>query len=104
MKSMAFFWLILLILMLGITACVYTGNSGVAANRGEGGMDAEISAQAAIGWMGAAMEGPLFEDDGGKSLRLAVLEPATQNLGPLIYGCPYTSRVCLTPTLKNIQV
>ncbi|MDR0684122.1 MAG: tetratricopeptide repeat protein [Spirochaetaceae bacterium] len=37
--------------------------------------DTEISAMAALGRMDEALSGPLFEGDGGKDIRLAVLEP-----------------------------
>ncbi|MDR1174126.1 MAG: CsgG/HfaB family protein [Treponema sp.] len=37
--------------------------------------DAEISAMAALGRMDEALSGPLFEGDGGRDIRLAVLEP-----------------------------
>jgi hypothetical protein len=44
--------------------------------------DAEISSMAALGRMDEALAGPLFEGDGGKDLRLAVLAPELRGGGP----------------------
>jgi hypothetical protein len=44
------------------------------------GQDAGISSRAAIGRMDAAIAGPLFEGNGGKGIRLAVLAPEGQGL------------------------
>jgi hypothetical protein len=62
-----------------VFGCVSSGGgmaNGMANGRAGGSLaDAEISAMAALGRMDEALSGPFFEGDGGKDIRLAVLEP-----------------------------
>jgi hypothetical protein len=67
MKKVALYRFTLAVLCLGTAACVSLGGDG------EG-----ISARGAVGRLETAVSGPLYEGDGGKDIRLAVLAPEAQ--------------------------
>ncbi|GHV49664.1 hypothetical protein AGMMS49579_02340 [Spirochaetia bacterium] len=70
--------LTLMVLMaLGIAACASSGAGGQFF-----GGDGEISARGAVGGLAAFSSGPLYEGDGGKDIRLAVLAPEAQGAAP----------------------
>jgi hypothetical protein len=74
-----------LIAVLGaLTALLGCASNGVFANGSADGSltDTEISAMATLGQMDEALSGPLFEGDGGKDIRLAVLEPELRGADP----------------------
>jgi tetratricopeptide (TPR) repeat protein len=61
----------------GFTTCASFGSGGAFS-----GDDGEISARGAIGRLEATVSGPLYEGDGGKDIRLAVLAPEAQGAVP----------------------
>ncbi|MDR1374834.1 MAG: SUMF1/EgtB/PvdO family nonheme iron enzyme, partial [Treponema sp.] len=65
-----------LVVLAAAAGCVSSGSFS-----GGSLTDTEISAMAALGRGDDALSGPLFEGDGGKDIRLAVLEPELRGAG-----------------------
>ncbi|MFP3041080.1 tetratricopeptide repeat protein [Treponema primitia] len=68
---------VLVALSLALATCASFSAGGQVS-----GEDGEISARGAIGRLEAAVSGPMFEGDGGKEIRLAVLAPEAQGAAP----------------------
>ncbi|GHV80400.1 hypothetical protein AGMMS49944_21910 [Spirochaetia bacterium] len=70
-------FVLLILSVLGIAAC-----ASVSTGETFSGGDGEISARGAVGRLEAVPSGPMFEGDGGKDIRLAVLAPEVQGAAP----------------------
>ncbi|MDR1127801.1 MAG: CsgG/HfaB family protein [Treponema sp.] len=63
--------------------------------------DTEISAMAALGRMDETLSGPFFEGDGGKDIRLAVLEPELRGASPADAWLPVYVQGLLHSTFRK---
>ena len=68
--------------LFGFAGCSSSGAAPKDAETQFSPEDAEISALGAVGRLEAAVSGPLYEGDGGKDLRLAVLAPSVEGAVP----------------------